>query len=230
MALLLALETSSVVCSVALYNKQQLLGMSEIRIEKSHATYITIMIDQLLQNCQVSKQELSAIAVSGGPGSYTGLRVGSSTAKGLCFALDIPLIEVPTMQAMAYEVICNVPTPEQFWYCPMIDARRMEVYTCLLDNQLQEKMPPKPAVLETSFLEEERLQKPVLFFGSGAPKFKSLLPDKTNALFLESVMPSAKAVGYLAWPKYQQQTFEDVAYYEPFYLKEVYITESGKKK
>src|SRR5688572_6466918 len=162
MALILALETSSNVCSVALYKEQELLGISEIRIEKSHATYITVMVDQLLQNCQVAKEELSAIAVSGGPGSYTGLRVGSATAKGLCFALDIPLIEVPTMQSMAYEVISNLPNPEKFWYCPMIDARRMEVYTCLLDNELREKMPAKPVILESQFLQEERAEKPVL--------------------------------------------------------------------
>src|SRR5690606_28843859 len=160
-------------------------------------------------------------AVSGGPGSYTGLRVGSATAKGLCFALDIPLIEVATMQAMAYEVINNLPNPAAFWYCPMIDARRMEVYTCLLDYQLQEKMPPKPVILESHLLEEERAEKPVLCFGSGAAKFQSLLTEDNSALFLENVMPSAKAVGALAWPKYQQQKFEDVAYYEPFYLKEV---------
>ena len=111
----------------------------------------------------------------------------------------------------------------------MIDARRMEVYTCLLDNELNEKMPAKPVILESHFLQEERAEKPVLFFGTGASKFQLLLPDDASAAFLENVMPSAKAVGALAWPKFQQQKFEDVAYYEPFYLKEVYITESGKK-
>ncbi|WP_114784984.1 tRNA (adenosine(37)-N6)-threonylcarbamoyltransferase complex dimerization subunit type 1 TsaB [Botryobacter ruber] len=230
MSLLLALETSSTVCSVALYHKEQLLGASELQIEKSHSSHITVMISQLVQNCGKELKELSAVAVSGGPGSYTGLRIGSATAKGLCYSLDIPLIEVSTLHGLAARVVGVTPAAEQFLFCPMLDARRMEVYTCLLNHKLEEIVSIAPVVLTESFLEEQLARQPVVFFGSGSAKFRTLVEAHPNARFINGVVPSAKEIGKLAVAKFKNQQFEDVAYYEPFYLKEVHITTPTKNK
>ncbi len=230
MALILAIETSTTVCSVALFKEEQLLGASELQIEKSHSSHITVMISQLIENCGETLQGLSAIALSGGPGSYTGLRIGSSTAKGLCFALDIPLIEVSTLYSLAAQVIATTPNPEQFLFCPMLDARRMEVYTCLLNHQYQNIAPIAPVILDEHFQEDKLASQPIIFFGSGADKFKELTNDNSNALFVNTILPTAKTIGQLAYTKYKQAQFEDVAYYEPFYLKDVYITSAGSNK
>jgi tRNA threonylcarbamoyladenosine biosynthesis protein TsaB len=228
MPLLLALETSTTVCSIALYKEQQLLGASELQIEKSHSSHITVMVSQLVENCGATLQELSAVAVSGGPGSYTGLRIGTSTAKGLCYSLNIPLLEVSTLYGLAAQVIAMTPNPERYLFCPMLDARRMEVYTCLLTHELQEVEPIAPVVLEEHTFEARLKERPIIFFGSGATKYKSMVNTEANALFIEGVLPSAKTIGLLALPKYEQEAFEDVAYYEPFYLKDVYITSPSK--
>jgi tRNA threonylcarbamoyladenosine biosynthesis protein TsaB len=228
MPLLLALETSTTVCSIALYKDQQLLGASELQIEKSHSSHITVMVSQLVENCGATLQDLSAVAVSGGPGSYTGLRIGTSTAKGLCYSLDIPLLEVSTLYGLAAQVISITPNPERYLFCPMLDARRMEVYTCLLTHELQEVEPIAPVVLEEQTFEARLKEQPIIFFGSGAAKLKGMVGAAANALFVDGVLPSAKTIGALALPKYKQQAFEDVAYYEPFYLKDVYITSPSK--
>ena len=229
MAYLLALETSSTLCSVALFKEAQLLGISELQIEKSHSSHITVLIDSLLHNCQVQLSDLSAIVLSGGPGSYTGLRIGSSTAKGLCFALEIPLIEVSTLKALAAAAISLSPDPGAFLDCPMIDARRMEVYATLLDQHLNEVLPVSPLVLTEESFSKELSGHSLLFFGSGAAKSRDLLGNKPNAFFLETLPLSARWLGELGLEKYRQGLFEEVAYYEPFYLKEVHITSSNKK-
>ncbi|GEO03753.1 tRNA (adenosine(37)-N6)-threonylcarbamoyltransferase complex dimerization subunit type 1 TsaB [Adhaeribacter aerolatus] len=228
MAFLLALETSSTVCSVALFKKEQLIGVSELQIEKSHSSHITVLIQQLLQNCQVSLSNLSAVAISGGPGSYTGLRIGSATAKGLCFSLDIPLIEVSTLEAMAAMAIKHTPDPEAYIYCPMIDARRMEVYTYLTHHNLQAITPVAPVVVEKDSFKSYLLENKIIFCGSGASKFRDLIKGEVNALFLDNIKPTASIIGELALPKLAENIFQNVAYYEPFYLKEVYITSSAK--
>jgi tRNA threonylcarbamoyladenosine biosynthesis protein TsaB len=228
MPLLLALETSSTVCSVALYKGAQLLGMSELQIEKSHSSHITVMISQLLENCGMELKQLSAIAVSGGPGSYTGLRIGSSTAKGLCYSLDIPLLEVSTLYGLAWQAINSVPNPEKYLFCPMLDARRMEVYTCLLTSELEEQLPIAPIILDEHTFDEQLESRPIIFFGNGAAKFRELKRGNANALFIDSLQPSAKPIGQLALARYERQEFEDIAYYEPFYLKDVYITSASK--
>lgn len=228
MPLLLALETSTTVCSIALYKDQQLLGASELQIEKSHSSHITVMVAQLLENCGTTLQELSAVAVSGGPGSYTGLRIGTSTAKGLCYSLDIPLLEVSTLYGLAAQVIAATPNPERYLFCPMLDARRLEVYTCLLTHELKEVEPIAPVVLDKHTFKEKLETQPIIFFGSGAAKYKEMVNTEANVLFVDGVLPNAKTIGALAMPKYEQKQFEDVAYYEPFYLKDVYITSAKK--
>ncbi|KAA3440793.1 tRNA (adenosine(37)-N6)-threonylcarbamoyltransferase complex dimerization subunit type 1 TsaB [Rufibacter hautae] len=229
MAYLLSLETSTTVCSVALHQDRQLLSYAELQMEKSHSSHITVMVQQVLEYAGVGLEQLAAVAVSGGPGSYTGLRIGSGTAKGLCFSLDKPLISVSTLEAMAQQIISVTPAAERYLFCPMIDARRSEVYTCLMSHALEVRLPVEPVILEASSFAEDLEKQPIIFFGSGAAKAKELLASHPNAFYLENVKPTAKAIGELAFAKLQAAQFEDVAYYEPFYLKEVYITKpSGK--
>ncbi|MBK0404952.1 tRNA (adenosine(37)-N6)-threonylcarbamoyltransferase complex dimerization subunit type 1 TsaB [Adhaeribacter sp. BT258] len=229
MALILSLETSSTVCSVALAQSGRLIGASELRLEKSHSSHITVLIQQLLENAGFTEKELSAVAVSGGPGSYTGLRIGTSTAKGLCYALNIPLIAISTLHALALQTIKFTANASEYLFCPMIDARRMEVYTALLTSSLQEVLPDQAKVLdETSFRKELENQK-IIFFGNGAAKFEAIIGSVANAFFLKNVIPAAEAVSELAWQQYQVAQFEDVAYYEPFYVKEVHITAAKPK-
>ena len=224
--LLLSLETSSPVCSVALHRVADgsLVGQSELRLDKSHSTHLTILIEQLLVNTGHQLADLAAVAVSDGPGSYTGLRIGAAAAKGLCFALDIPLVAVSTLNALAAQVAAGTAWPDKYLYCPMLDARRMEVYAATYTHEGAEVLAPTPLLLDADTLAEQLAQHSVLFFGNGAAKFQVLLEESANAGFLAGIEPSAVAVGALAVAAYHRQEFQDVAYYEPFYLKEVYTT------
>ncbi|UYZ61726.1 tRNA (adenosine(37)-N6)-threonylcarbamoyltransferase complex dimerization subunit type 1 TsaB [Hymenobacter weizhouensis] len=226
--LLLSLETSSPICSVALHElgSGNLLGQSELRLEKSHSSHLSVLINQLLDNTGHALADLAAVAVSDGPGSYTGLRIGAAAAKGLCYALDIPLLAVGTLPSLAHQVASSTAWPEQFLYCPMLDARRQEVYAALYTHTGQEVLAPTPLILNPDTLAEQLTHHSVLFFGSGAAKFQPLAAGKPRAAFRAGVAPSAVAVGELALAAYHRQEFRDVAYYEPFYLKEVYTTTS----
>ncbi|HEX8505120.1 MAG TPA: tRNA (adenosine(37)-N6)-threonylcarbamoyltransferase complex dimerization subunit type 1 TsaB [Hymenobacter sp.] len=224
--ILLSLETSSPVCSVALHRiaNGSLIGQSELRLDKSHSTHLTILIEQLLENTGHRLGDVAAVAVSDGPGSYTGLRIGAAASKGLCFALDIPLVAVSTLKALAAQVGAGTARPENYLFCPMLDARRQEVYAALYTHEGQEVMAPTPLLLDANTLAEQLAHRSVLFFGNGASKFQALLGEHPNAGFLVGIEPSAVSVGALALAAYHRQEFQDVAYYEPFYLKEVYTT------
>ena len=224
--LVLSLETSSPVCSVALHRiaDGSLVGQSELRLDKSHSTHLTVLIEQLLANTGHQLADLAAVALSDGPGSYTGLRIGAAAAKGLCFALDIRLMAVSTLKALATQVAAGIAWPDTHLYCPMLDARRMEVYAAIYTHEGQEVLAPTPLLLDADTLAEQLAQHSVLFFGPGAAKFQALLGESVNAGFLAGIEPSAVAVGRLAVAAYHRQEFQDVAYYEPFYLKEVYTT------
>lgn len=226
MTLLLSLETSSPICSIALHKVEdgRLLGQSELRLEKSHSTHLTVLIEQLLANTGYTLRDLAAVAVSDGPGSYTGLRIGAAAAKGLCFALDIPLLAVGTLPALAHQIAARTPRAESWLYCPMLDARRQEVYTALYHADGRPELLPTNLVLDADSLAEHLAHHSLLFFGSGAAKFQPLVAASPNAAFLSDVQPSAISTGELALGAYQRQEFQDVAYYEPFYLKEVYTT------
>ena len=223
MAYILNIETSTTNCSVALSENGAVIGFKEDNnLEYSHAERLHVYIDEVLKTAKVSKNQLAAIAISKGPGSYTGLRIGTSTAKGLCYALDIPLISISTLKAMAFTMaknhVANI-------YCPMIDARRMEVFSAIYDVENNEIRGVQADVVDeqtyANFLNNE-----VLFFGDGAIKCKEIINHK-NARFLEGVYPSAKDLGKLAHAKFMNKDFEDVAYFEPFYLKDFV---AGKKK
>ena len=216
MPLILSIETSTKVCSVALHKDSVLLACSEILIEKSHSTYITILIDNIVKQSGEALKNIDAVAVSKGPGSYTGLRIGASTAKGLCYALDKPLIAVNTLEAMAYEV--SRYSKDDSLLCPMIDARRMEVYFTLIDSTGIIMEPTQAKVIDEHSFSELLKEKKVIFFGDGAGKCKDVL--KGNAFFVNDVFPSAKNIGALALSKFDKSQFEEVAYFEPFYLKD----------
>ncbi len=226
MPTLLSLETSSPVCSVALHDAADghLIGQSELRLDKSHSTHLTILIQQLLENTGRALADLAAVAVSDGPGSYTGLRIGAAAAKGLCFALDIPLVAVSTLGALAAQVASLTAGAEEALFCPMLDARRMEVYTALYTHDGQEVLAPAPLILTPDALAEQMAHRRLLCFGNGAAKFRPLVVGQPNISFLAGVEPSAVAVGALAVAAFCRQEFQNVAYYEPFYLKEVYTT------
>ncbi|MCB2409568.1 tRNA (adenosine(37)-N6)-threonylcarbamoyltransferase complex dimerization subunit type 1 TsaB [Hymenobacter lucidus] len=221
--LILSLETSSPVCSVALHRDGQLVGQSELRLEKSHSSHLSLLVQQLLDNTSHTLHDLAAVAVSDGPGSYTGLRIGAAAAKGFCYALDIPLIAISTLQALAHQVARYTAQAEQVLFCPMLDARRMEVYSALYTHDGREMLAPAPLILDSDTLAEQLTHHRLLFFGNGAAKFAPLL-NTPNAGFLTNIEPSAIAVGELAQHAFQRQEFRDVAYYEPFYLKEVHTT------
>lgn len=219
MALTLSIETATVVCSVALHQEGRLLALQELHLKQSHSGYLTVLIKDIVHYAGCSMQDITMVALSKGPGSYTGLRIGTATAKGLCYALDIPLVAVNSLEAMAYGV-AQYNMGENF-LCPMIDARRMEVYCLVADWQSKTIMPTSPVVIEPTSFERFLRERPVLFFGDGSAKCKSILIHD-NAKFIDNITPSAKDVGALVDEKTKRGeiTYEDVAYFEPFYLKE----------
>ncbi|WP_207423485.1 tRNA (adenosine(37)-N6)-threonylcarbamoyltransferase complex dimerization subunit type 1 TsaB [Desertivirga brevis] len=222
MALLLQIETSTTSCSVALAENGSLLFVKELNERNIHASHITLFIEEVLKASGKSMSELDAVAVSKGPGSYTGLRIGVSAAKGLCYALDIPLIAVSTLQAMAAG-ICNKFTEEDFLFCPMIDARRMEVYTALFDKELTEVSPIEAKIIDKESFSEFLTSYSIVFFGDGAEKCQDVLGNSGKALFVTDFYNSAAHFSEIALNKFRAQQFEDVAYFEPYYLKDFLV-------
>ena len=224
--MILQIETATTVCSVALANRGDVIAFKEVDQRNIHAEVITIFIDEILKNAGVKYNELDAVAVSSGPGSYTGLRIGVSTAKGLCYALDKPLIAVETLEAMAEGMITR-GVDEDILLCPMIDARRMEVYTALFDAAGNRVQATNAAIIDESSFSAQLEQSKILFFGDGAPKCRETLSGNTNALFIDNFTNSAAHLTKKAYQKFQAGQFEDVAYYEPFYLKDFLITKKA---
>ncbi|MGZ3864939.1 MAG: tRNA (adenosine(37)-N6)-threonylcarbamoyltransferase complex dimerization subunit type 1 TsaB [Bacteroidia bacterium] len=217
---ILCIETSTTVCSVCVTADEKILASKEINNGYTHAENLHIFIGEVLKEANLNFAQLSAIAVSKGPGSYTGLRIGVSAAKGLCYALNIPLISVDTLQSMAMAVVSN--KKEDIYYCPMIDARRMEVYCAVYDKNGKEILPVNALVLDENSIRVFALDKPVCFFGDGMPKAKQLLQGINGAVFTEDIMPSAKNMKSIANTKLHLNSLENVALFEPFYLKEFF--------
>ncbi|CAD5248621.1 MULTISPECIES: tRNA (adenosine(37)-N6)-threonylcarbamoyltransferase complex dimerization subunit type 1 TsaB [unclassified Imperialibacter] len=222
MSVILCLETATTVCSVAVFADKQLLGYQEYRIDKSHSNLLPSIIDTTLHGLSLSKADLTAIAVSEGPGSYTGLRIGTSIAKGLCYALQVPLLAVNTLQAMAAEV--NKFNTKDALLCPMIDARRMEVYACVVNSTGRVEQETSPHIIDENSFSEYLDKQEVWFFGNGSDKCKKLIGKNVNAVFISNLVPSAKAMGELAYEQLLSKSYKDLAYFEPFYLKEFRAT------
>ena len=229
MALILSLETATPVCSVALHKDGKLLGLMELHLGQSHSALLGVLVEDTVRHAGYSFEDLDLIAVSKGPGSYTGLRIGTASAKGLCFTLDIPLVAINTLEAMAYGV-ARYGISESY-LCPMIDARRMEVYALIVDEQMNLIMPTSPIVVEEGTFENFMKDRPVLFFGDGASKCKEVLSANSNARFVDHITPSAENIGVLAheMQKENKLVYEDLAYFEPFYLKE-FVAKQPKAK
>ena len=218
--LILQIETATTMCSVALSAGGELLALKELNERNVHAKEITLFIDEVMARAGFAYNALDAIAVSKGPGSYTGLRIGVSTAKGLCFALDIPLIAVNTLEAMAFGFMSHHPEMNgNALLCPMIDARRMEVYTAMFDTQLNMMEPASAKVLDAQTFDQYFTKHEMVFFGDGADKTQSLYLAYSNYRFVEFESSAAHLSG-LALHKLKNKEFEDVAYFEPYYLKD----------
>lgn len=223
--LILNIETATTNCSVSLSRNGTTLVLKEDYNDNySHAERLHVYIDAVLKEAKVTPEALSAIAVSKGPGSYTGLRIGVSAVKGLCFALNKPLIAVSTLQALAHQVEAKNGV-----IVSMLDARRMEVYSAIFDANYNQIRDTEAQILdETSFA--DYLQKgKVYFIGNGVEKTKSLI-HHPNAIFVEDKLPSANEMSLLAFNKFQKNDVEDVAYFEPYYLKDFVALKPKPKK
>jgi tRNA threonylcarbamoyladenosine biosynthesis protein TsaB len=226
MPIILYIETATQVCSVALSTDGEIVQIRETRDKNSHSTTITVFIDEIMKAAGMAFSALDAVAVSKGPGSYTGLRIGVSTAKGICYAIDKPLIAVGTLQSMAAGAINGmesrlVGTPSlPILLCPMIDARRMEVYNGLYDIDLKPASDIRAEIITESSFAKELLQHQVWFFGDGADKCKPVLGNHPNARFIDDFQLSASFMINPAEEKYEKKEFEDVVYFEPYYLKD----------
>jgi tRNA threonylcarbamoyladenosine biosynthesis protein TsaB len=221
MALILQIETATQTCSVALAKDGVVLDYIERTERNIHASIITIFIDELMKKNNYQFSDLSAIAISMGPGSYTGLRIGVSTTKGLCYALDIPLIAINTLEAMSSGFVSNhfSINPDTL-FCPMIDARRMEVYCAVFNSKTTVVLETKAEIIDENSFKDILDHHIVYFFGDGALKCESSLGTHLNARVIDDYENSARHLTALAYQKYSQNDFEDVAYFEPFYLKD----------
>lgn len=223
MGLILNIETATKVCSVALAKDGEVIQLKEMKSEKySHSEHLTLFIEEVMTKGQFKYTDLDAIAVSQGPGSYTGLRIGTSTAKGLCYAIEKPLIAIHSLQALAHLV-----SPQTDFIIPMFDARRMEVYSAIYDSEGKALSEVQAVVVDEASYSEVLDKGQVLFVGPGAEKCQSAI-QHPNAQFDLTIEVSAKGMAILAENKLNEELFEDVAYFEPFYLKE-FIAGKPKK-
>lgn len=228
MALILSIETATSICSVALHKDGVSVAVEELLRDRSHSAYLNDCIEHLLGTAGLQFGDLDAVAVSKGPGSYTGLRIGTSTAKGLCYALDIPLIAVNTLEAMARDV--NRFNNERALLCPMIDARRMEVYHLIMDHAGKVIQPTRALVVTPDAFDYWLKSGGILWlFGNGAEKTRDILQERKGIIHIKDVISSAAFIGRIAYERYTKEKFEDVAYFEPFYLKD-FIAKKPKKR
>jgi len=223
--MILTIDTATDQASVCLSQDGNVLGALINENQKDHAAWIQVAINTLLKERGISMQQVKAVAVTEGPGSYTGLRVGMATAKGLCFALQIPLITVNTLKVMACAAITQwLPLPNQTMQvalCPMIDARRMEVFTAVYNDQLQELIAPKALILDPLSFKEELNNQSLICFGNGAMKWKNI-SRFPNVIFIDEKIDMGKGLAKMAADQYLTRNFADLAYAEPVYLKEFY--------
>lgn len=227
MAIILQIETATSVCSVALSKDGELIGLKEENAPNIHASSLTVFIDELLKSCHLKFTDLDAVAVSKGPGSYTGLRIGVSTAKGLCYALDIPLIAINTLEMMAKGYLIENPKFGGL-ICPMIDARRMEVYTAIYNHQMEVVENTHAKIIDENSFALHLQNHYISFIGDGSGKCEQLISN-ANAHFYTENYNSAQYLSELAFKAFKNKDFEHVAYFEPYYLKDFVVTTPKKK-
>jgi tRNA threonylcarbamoyladenosine biosynthesis protein TsaB len=218
-ALILSIESSADFGSVALHHSGKLISKVELSEERQHATNLAPSIDTLLKQTNTSLKSIDAVAVSKGPGSYTGLRIGVSMAKGICYSLKKEIIGINTLDVIA--VNARQFAQQDDLLCPMIDARRMEVYCKLLDVNLNEIIPTTSVIIEDQLFADKLDNTRILFFGDGSEKCHKYFNSK-NAVFIKNISQNAEALGQLAYKKFLNQDFESLNEFEPFYLKEFF--------
>lgn len=223
--LILSIETATGICSVCLSFGEDVVAYKESREKNAHSQMLSVLIEQLFQNSEYSIKDLDAVAVSKGPGSYTGLRIGVSSAKGIAYGLDIPLISVETLQILAYSSSLKYGGK---YYMPMIDARRMEVYTAIYDSEMKEVKSISADIIEEDLYKDILQGKEIVLSGDGAEKCQKVLNDSRYVYDLETAL-SAKYMVHFAVEKYNNNQLEDVAYFEPYYLKEFIAQKSHVK-
>jgi len=224
LAYILNIETATKNCSVALAFEGKLIAIKEINSGSySHAELLHPFVKEVLEMAKISINQIQAIAVSKGPGSYTGLRIGVSAAKGFCFAQNIPLISIETLRSLAHSLAINEGV-----IAPLLDARRMEVYSAVFSSKHEQIRAIEAQIINENSFEEYLKQGQVYFLGDGAEKCKDLLTH-SNAVFIDNQFPSAKEMCALSYVKYKKNDIEDVAYFEPFYLKD-FVAVPQKKK
>lgn len=226
MSLILNLETSTTICSVSLSDNDTLIAVKEDANGRNHASLLTVFIEDILKKAGIKPEDLNAIAVSKGPGSYTGLRIGVSVAKGLAYGLKIPLIAIDTLEMMAKGYRMENPELEKaqnILLCPMIDARRMEVYSAIFDSTGKQIREVRAEIIDETSFDKELKTHRLYFFGDGAAKCSTVLRD-ANLVIDEVFRISSRFMIPFSWIKFEQKHFEDVAYFEPFYLKDFIAT------
>lgn len=228
---ILQIETSTSVCSVALVESGNVCQHKSVDEPNVHASQLTLLIQDLLDKENISFKDLSAIAVSMGPGSYTGLRIGVSTAKGLCYALDIPLIAVNTLDGIYWGLRANNDKSLSYdLYVPMLDARRMEVYCSIFDHAARLVVPTQALIIDNTSFDQYLGQYPrICLFGPGADKLQGVFTAGQGVDIIEGVHTNATDISEIVFAKYQAKDFEDVAYFEPYYLKDFVATTAKKR-
>lgn len=221
MPVILHIETSTPVCSAALSKDGELLISKENLEGQSHAEKLGVFVHEIINFAKKNSIVIQAISISSGPGSYTGLRIGVSEAKGLAYGLDVPLIGLPTLTIMAHSQKKNVD--KKSLLCPMIDARRMEVYAAVFDTSMHVIQPTEAKIIDTQSFSDFLEKQPIVFFGNGAPKCRHIITHP-NAIFLDDVYPEALQMVGLAEKEFSKKNFVNVAYFEPFYLKDFVAT------
>ena len=232
MSLILCIETGTDICSVGIARDGELVSLRESAEGRDHAKHVGVFVDELLRETGIAPDELDAVAVGMGPGSYTGLRIGVSFAKGLCYGLQIPLVAIGSLDALAEVAIedneagiLDVEAWDESLLCPMVDARRMEVYTRLYNAKGEPQSDVKAEIINEESFASVRATKQLVIFGNGAAKCREVLSDATYI----DVAPSARGLARLAEQRLQAGQTEDIAYFEPFYLKDFVVIPSKKK-
>jgi len=222
LALILNIETATTNCSVTISENEKIIRTVELNEGFSHAENLHPFIQTILNDSKLKISDLNAVSVSCGPGSYTGLRIGVSAAKGICYALNIPLISINTLKIISKQA-SEINNTLDALLCPMLDARRMEIYTAVYDLQLNEIRKTEAIIIDESSSSQFTFNKPTLFFGSGMPKCKEQFQNIPGASFINNLVPSSKDMAKISHELFEKKQFEDVAYFEPFYLKDFYF-------
>lgn len=232
MSLILCIETGTDICSVGIARDGELVSLRESAEGRDHAKHVGVFVDELLRETGIAPDELDAVAVGMGPGSYTGLRIGVSFAKGLCYGLQIPLVAIGSLDALAEVAIedneagiLDIEAWDEALLCPMVDARRMEVYTRLYNAKGEPQSDVKAEIIDANSFADVRKERLLIIFGNGAAKCREVLSDATYI----NVAPSARGLARLAEQRLQAGQTEDIAYFEPFYLKDFVVIPSKKK-